>query len=175
MDRWAALLMLTAGLLHASWHAIVKTGRSLAILAGMGLVSSIVTLPFLFVVPMPSGSLWLILLLSVVLHCAYKLSLTRAYASADFSNAYPLARGLVPLFAASLSYIWLDQLPGPGQCWAIIAIVCGVIGLVVEQAASSLQPRLLLAALCAGLMVAAYSSMPGVFAPAPAGLRSRPG
>jgi drug/metabolite transporter (DMT)-like permease len=141
----------------------------------MGLVSSIVTLPFLFVVPMPSGSLWLILLLSVVLHCAYKLSLTRAYASADFSNAYPLARGLVPLFAASLSYIWLDQLPGPGQCWAIIAIVCGVIGLVVEQAASSLQPRLLLAALCAGLMVAAYSSMPGVFAPAPAGLRSRPG
>jgi drug/metabolite transporter (DMT)-like permease len=149
--------MLIAGLLHASWHAIVKTGRSLAILAGMGLVGSIVTLPYLFLVPMPSGSVWLILLLSVALHCAYKLSLTRAYASADFSNAYPLARGLVPLFAAMLSYFWLDQLPSTGQCWAISAIICGVIGLVVQQAASPLQPRLLPAALCAGLMVAAYS------------------
>jgi drug/metabolite transporter (DMT)-like permease len=161
MDPSAAVLMLIAGVLHASWHAIVKTGRSLAILAGMGLVSSIVTLPFLFVVPLPPGSVWPILLLSVALHGAYKLSLSRAYASADFSNAYPLARGLVPLFAVALSYVWLDQLPGAGQCWAIIAIVCGVVGLVVEQAMSSfmssLQPRVLLAALCAGLTVAAYS------------------
>src|SRR5690348_18465911 len=60
LDPPAALLMLLAGLLHATWHAMVKTGNGLAILAGMGLVSAMLTLPWLFVVPMPSeiGRAW---------------------------------------------------------------------------------------------------------------------
>src|ERR1700738_4668943 len=107
--------MLVAGLLHASWHAIVKVGTSLSILAGMGLVSTAVTLPFLFYVPTPTGEVWLILLLSVALHAGYKISLARAYAGGEFSRAYPLARGLVPIFAAPLSYIWLGQLPTAAQ------------------------------------------------------------
>jgi drug/metabolite transporter (DMT)-like permease len=157
LDPSAAGLMLVAGLLHASWHAIVKRGTGLPILAGMGVVSSVVALPFLLFVPLPPGSVWLILLLSVALHAAYKISLARAYASADFSKAYPLARGLVPLFAAALSYLWLNQLPGVGQSAGIVAIVCGAVGLVVDRVSFQLQVRSLLAALGASLMVAGYS------------------
>jgi drug/metabolite transporter (DMT)-like permease len=136
---------------------MVKVGASLPILAGMGLVSSLVTLPFLFFVPMPSGSVWLILVLSVALHAAYKVSLARTYSSADFTRAYPLARGLVPLFAAGLSYIWLNQLPSAGQFVGIVAIICGAVGLVVDRVSLAQQLRFLLAALGASLMVAGYS------------------
>jgi hypothetical protein len=57
--------MLVAGLFHAGWHAIVKTGRSLSLLAGMGLVIASLAFPFLFFVPTPSGEVWPILLLSL--------------------------------------------------------------------------------------------------------------
>jgi hypothetical protein len=96
MDPWAAFMMLVAGLLHACWHAIVKVGNGLPILAGMGLVSAAVTLPVLLFVPVPSASVWPILLLSLALHAGYKVSLAQAYNSAEFSKAYPVARGLVP-------------------------------------------------------------------------------
>jgi uncharacterized membrane protein len=75
VDPAAVVLMLAAGVFHASWHAIVKTGSSLSVLAGMGLVSAVLTLPFLFLVPLPSMELWPILLLSLGLHAAYKVIL----------------------------------------------------------------------------------------------------
>jgi hypothetical protein len=64
--------MLIAGFFHASWHAIVKTGSSLSVLAGMGLASAVLGFPFLFFVPVPSMGVWLILLISLFLHAAYK-------------------------------------------------------------------------------------------------------
>jgi multidrug transporter EmrE-like cation transporter len=121
--------MLLAGLFHASWHAIVKTGSSLSVLAGMGLVSAVLALPFLFLVPFPSIEVWPVLLLSLGLHAAYKVSLALAYERSELSRAYPLARGMVPLFATVLSYLLLSQLPEPMQLAGIAVIVCGVIGL----------------------------------------------
>jgi drug/metabolite transporter (DMT)-like permease len=149
--------MLLAGLFHASWHAIVKTGSSLSVLAGMGLVSAVLTLPFLFLVPLPTMEVWPILLLSLGLHAAYKVSLALAYETSDLSKAYPLARGLVPLFATGLSYLLLSQLPKPMQLTGIAVIVCGVVGLSIEPKSSSLHLRTLLAAAGASVMVAGYS------------------
>lgn len=45
MDFYTILLMLLAGLLHASWHAIVKSRSGFATLAGMGLVSGAWAIP----------------------------------------------------------------------------------------------------------------------------------
>jgi drug/metabolite transporter (DMT)-like permease len=157
VDPAAVVLMLAAGVFHASWHAIVKTGSSLTVLAGMGLVSAVLTLPFLFLVPLPTMEVWPILLPSLVLHAAYKVSLALAYERSDLSRAYPLARGLVPLFATVLSYLLLSQLPKPMQLAGIAVIVCGVIGLSIEPKRSSLHVRTLLAATCASVMVAGYS------------------
>jgi drug/metabolite transporter (DMT)-like permease len=157
VDPVAAVLMLVAGLFHASWHAIVKTGSSLSVLAGMGLVSAVLAFPFLFFVPAPSMEVWLILLLSLFLHAAYKVSLALAYEKSELSRAYPLARGLVPLFATLLSYMLLQQLPKPMQLAGIVVIVCGAIGLSIEPKRSSLHFRTLLAAAGASVMVAGYS------------------
>jgi drug/metabolite transporter (DMT)-like permease len=155
LELKAALQMLAAGAFHASWHAIAKVGSSLAILAGMGAVSSVIAIPFLLIVPTPVPSVWAIITISVCLHGAYKLSLSQAYSSADFSNAYPMARGFVPLFAAILSYVWLGQAPSVGQSAAIICISCGVLGLATQW--SSFRAKTILATAAAGVTVAAYS------------------
>ncbi|MCL8488716.1 MULTISPECIES: EamA family transporter [Bradyrhizobium] len=157
MDPIAALLMLLAGLLHASWHAIVKNGSGLSILAGMGLVSSVVTLPFLFLVPIPSPSTWPIILASLVLHAAYKASLAVTYGSAEFGRSYPIARGCVPLFAAVFAYLALQQPPQIGQLIGIALISVGIIGLARDRVHGSIDRRAFAAAVLAAAMVAAYS------------------
>ena len=104
---------------------------------------------------MPGAAVWPVLLVSVVLHAVYKLSLAQAYRSAEFSSTYPFARGLVPLFAAGLSYAWLGQSVSAAEIAAIAAIVAGVIGLAWQRASLGLAS--LLPAALAGLTVAAYS------------------
>jgi drug/metabolite transporter (DMT)-like permease len=157
MDIATVLLMLLAGLLHASWHAIVKTSRSLPTLAGMGLVSALLTAPFMLVVPVPSTAVWPILLFSLLLHTGYKLSLALAYQHGDLTRAYPLMRGMVPLFAVPLSYLVLHQLPTTGQFAGITAIGIGVFAISLERGEIRLNARLFLAAGCASAMVAGYS------------------
>ncbi|CCE02037.1 EamA family transporter [Bradyrhizobium sp. STM 3809] len=149
--------MLLAGLLHATWHAIVKTGGGLSILAGMGLVSGIVAMPVLFFVPAPSASTWPIILVSLALHAGYKASLAAAYRSAEFGRAYPIARGTVPLFAALFAFVALQQIPAPGQLAGISMIVLGIFGLAHDRLERMIDRRALWAAICAAAMVAGYS------------------
>ena len=129
MDGSTALLMLFAGLLHAVWHAIVRAGSGLPILAGMGLISAALTVPFIFFVPVPPLSLWPVFALSLALHAAYKVSLAIAYEQGDLSKTYPLARGLIPICAALLSYIFLSQLPNAAQLIGIAVVSAGALGL----------------------------------------------
>lgn len=75
--------MLLAGLLHAGWNAIVKTGNGVSTLAGRGLVSAALAYPFLALVPAPPLSWWPVLCLSLVLHAIYKTRLARTYEQAD--------------------------------------------------------------------------------------------
>lgn len=123
----------------------------------MGLVSAILAFPVLFLVPAPSREVWLVLLISLFLHAAYKVSLALAYKGSELSKMYPLARGLIPFFATPLSYIFLQQLPKPMQLAGIVVTVCGGIGLAIETRRSSFHIRTLFAAAAASLMVAGYS------------------
>ncbi|MDR6661139.1 drug/metabolite transporter (DMT)-like permease [Tardiphaga robiniae] len=151
------LLMLLAGMLHAIWHAIVKTSRGLPTLAGMGLVCALLAAPFLLIVPIPMAAAWPVLLFSLLLHTGYKLSLALAYQHGDLTRAYPLTRGMVPLFAALLSYAVLQQLPTPWQLAGILAICAGVFAIALERSDTRLNARLLLSAAGASAMVASYS------------------
>ena len=157
MDPLAAILMLVAGVLHATWHAIVKTGSSLSILAGMGLVSGMLTVPWLFLVPVPSGSTWPIILVSLALHAGYKASLAAAYRWGELGRSYPIARGTVPLFATLFAYLGLQQHPRPGQFIGIAVIILGVLGLARDRIHGPIDGRAFRAAIFAAAMVAAYS------------------
>jgi drug/metabolite transporter (DMT)-like permease len=157
LDSTTALLMLLAGVLHAGWHAIVKTGNGLSTLAGMGLASAALTAPFLVYVSIPPLSVWPVIALSLLLYGCYKAGLAVAYEQGDLSKAYPLARGMVPLCAAPLSCFALHQLPNDGQLAGIAIVSAGVLALALERAAAPIDGRLILAAFGASLMVAGYS------------------
>ena len=78
IDVPTIVFMLLAGLLHASWHSLVKYGADqIVVLAAIGLVAAAAAacaLPFL---PFPSAPVWVVIAGSVVLHVSYKLALAR--------------------------------------------------------------------------------------------------
>lgn len=155
MDLTTVILMLLAGLAHASWHAIVKSQSRHATLAGMGVIASLVALPFAFVFELPAVTTLPILAVSVLMHSGYKVCLAFAYERSDLSKAYPLARGAVPIFATVLSLVALRQVPQPMQFAGIGIVSLGLFGLALEKFEAN--GRILLAAFGAGAMVAGYS------------------
>ncbi len=160
MDILTLSLMLAAGLLHASWHSLVKSGQNqVTVLAGMGAVAGLCAAAALPFVPWPAGNVWPVLLLSVGLHIAYKLSLAGAYARGDFGQAFPLARGMVPLFAALIAFFALGQLPSISQCVGIVLVSSGLLLLAVDKLHGLAPWPLILKAAAAGAAVASYSTL----------------
>lgn len=158
MDSLTVTVLLLASLLHASWHALVKSGEDqIAVLAGMGLVASVaagLALPFL---PFPDARAWPVLAVSIGLHVGYKLCLSSAYARGDLGLAFPLARGLVPVFATGFAFFTLGQVPGLYQVGAILLVSAGALVLATERIGNRLNWRLIAATAGAGAAVAAYS------------------
>lgn len=150
--------MLVAGLLHASWHGMVKAGVDQTVnLAGMGMVATVfaaVALPF---VPMPPPQVWPVLAAAVFLHSGYKVCLAQAYHHGDLVQAFPLARGAVPLFATLIAFVALGQTPNAQQLAGIALVSGGILFLSLEIRRGKLNPHLLAATMGAGLTVAGYS------------------
>jgi drug/metabolite transporter (DMT)-like permease len=158
LDLITIVLMLLASLLHASWHSLVKSsGEQLTTLAGMGLVASVgaaMAIPFL---PLPAPAAWPILIGSVALHVSYKLCLASAYARGDLGQAFPLARGVVPLFATLLAYAFLSQAPTIGHSLGVVLVSGGVLVLTLDKVGGRINGPLLLVTTGAGIAVACYS------------------
>jgi drug/metabolite transporter (DMT)-like permease len=160
LDVLTISLMLAAGLLHASWHSLVKSGQNqITVLAGMGTVAGLCAVAALPFVPFPAAEIWPVLMLSVGLHIAYKLCLAGAYARGDFGQAFPLARGMVPLFATVIACIGLDQVPSINQCIGIVMVSSGLLLLSLDKIHGLARWPLLLTAAAAGAAVACYSTV----------------
>lgn len=158
MDPQVVFAMLAASLLHASWHALVKvSGDQVVALAGMNLVSGSVALCALPLVGAPPAIAFGVIAGSVALHVGYKIALARLYQSADLAQAYPLARGTAPLAAAGLGLAWLGERPSGPALVGLAFVSLGLVGLAFEKCRTPPPMRMLLAALAAGLAVAAYS------------------
>jgi drug/metabolite transporter (DMT)-like permease len=123
----ATLLALGSAVLHAGWNLLVKTSDERFLAAwGQFLVGGVVMLPVLFVTGVPAADAVPFLVASSIVHVLYVGALVRAYHHADFSFAYPLARGGGALLAAIGGVVFLsDELSG--LSWLAIAII--VVGL----------------------------------------------
>jgi drug/metabolite transporter (DMT)-like permease len=93
----------------------------------------------------------------VILHIGYKLALARTYALGDLGQAYPLARGFVPLFSTVIAFALLDQIPTTGQMLGIAVVSLGLLWLATHSIRDGVDRRLFLVALAAGLTVSGYS------------------
>jgi uncharacterized membrane protein len=158
MDLLTLSLIIAAAVLHASWHGVVKGGGDQIItLAGMGLVSAMASVAAVPFVSQPPGSVWFVVGAAAALHSGYKLCLASAYRSGDLVQAFPLARGMVPVFAMVLAFATLDQTPTKGEAFGVCFISAGVLSLTYDMFKTTFKPRLLLAALGAGAAVASYT------------------
>jgi drug/metabolite transporter (DMT)-like permease len=128
----ATFLALGSAALHAAWNLLIKTSSDRLLAAwGFYLVGGFLFLPFLPLVGVPGADTVPFLAASSVVHVVYVVALTRVYHHADFSLAYPLARGGGALVAALGGVLFLgDTLPG--LAWLAIAVVVGGLASLVR-------------------------------------------
>jgi len=126
------LAVLAAGLMHATWNALLKSSDggdplldTATIVAG-STVFAVAALPF---VPLPALAAWPFAAASMVFHFGYNLTLAQAYRTGDLSFAYPLMRGTAPLIVVLLGALFLRELPPPLAIAGIVLICTGIVGI----------------------------------------------
>jgi len=158
MDPVVVAAMLAASLLHASWHALVKSsGDRVVALAGMNLVSGGIAIALLPLAGVLAAPVYALIAASVTLHVGYKIALAKLYVVADLGQAYPLARGFTPLIAAALAFAFIGDKPGGGALAGLALVSAGILALAFEQGSARLTRTAFAAAMATGATVAAYS------------------
>lgn len=125
----AFVLILASGAVHAVVNAILKSGNDKMV--GRALIdgsSAIFAIPIALMSPLPHGA-WGWLLASAAIHLVYLYALIRAFEAADFSAAYPIARGSAPALTALLAITLLGEEPKPLELLGIAAISAGVLAM----------------------------------------------
>lgn len=130
MPPGALVLVVLAGLIHASWNiAAKKAGGDVRFAAFTGLVTMVVWAPvgiWLGVGQVPRWGLleWSLVAASAVVHTFYFIALLRGYRKADLTVVYPLARGCGPLLSSLVAILFLGE-----QLSALGALgIAGVVG-----------------------------------------------
>ncbi len=149
------LAALVSAVTQAIAHALLAGGRDKLVIRGLiGFSGMIVVAPLTFFVPLPQGELWGWLLASGLLHAVYQLTLIRAYEGEDFSVAYPLARGVVPLATAVLGVTVLGDRMPVGAIAGVAIITFGLLYIAADRRPAYAG---LAAAIIAGLLTTAYT------------------
>lgn len=102
----AASAALVQTLIHASLKA---TGDQIALRALIGIVSVAVCLPLALYAGVPGADTWRWLAASTVVHLLFKITIIQAYRRSDFSAAYPVMRGLVPIVSVGSGWLVLGE------------------------------------------------------------------
>jgi drug/metabolite transporter (DMT)-like permease len=157
----AALAVLTAAFAHASWNAIAHGSRDrLLAFALLGVGGLLLSVPLAAGAAAPAGPSRPYLATSVGLHIAYTLLLMRCYRVGEFSQVYPLARGVSPMLVTVAAALALaERLPGP-QLAGVMLIPAGLACLVFVGRRPA--PAALAAAGATGLVIAAYTTVDGI-------------
>jgi drug/metabolite transporter (DMT)-like permease len=148
----AALL---SAISQAAAHALLAAGRDKLVIRGLiGLTGLVVAAPLTLLAPLPGGALWLWLLASGVLHAIYQLTLIKAYEGEDFSVAYPMARGIVPLATAMLGVSILGERMSAMALFGVALVSFGLVFIAAERRPAHAG---MVAAIGAGMLTTAYT------------------
>lgn len=158
MDLSVFMVVLLGAMFHAVWNAIIrfKGDRfgAIVLLSAAQSGMALLLLPFF---PLPLTECWPWLAVSGLVHVAYKVSLARAYESADLSLAYPLARGTAPMIVALISLVALgDHLSLP-KTIGIMLIGSGIVGMGLAKTDGAFAGRKVIFPLITALTIASYT------------------
>jgi drug/metabolite transporter (DMT)-like permease len=155
------LAVLAAAVTHAVWNAIAHGIRDQTLaFALIGIGGITVSIPLVIVAAMPRSSSWPYLLASIVIHVFYNLLLMQCYRLGEFSQVYPLARGISPLVVTILAAVFVHEHLGLLQVTGVVVVSTGLAFLVFGGRRPGRGA--FLAAVGTGLTIAAYTTVDGV-------------
>jgi drug/metabolite transporter (DMT)-like permease len=167
--------VLAAAVAHATWNAIahgIKDQTLAFALIGVG--GAAVSIPLVIVAALPRWSSWPYLLASVGIHVFYNLLLMQCYRLGEFSQVYPLARGVSPLVVTILAAVFVHEHLALYQVAGVVIVSAGLAFLVFAGRRSRAggsggvvppgkhSRGAFLAAVGTGLTIAAYTTVDGV-------------
>lgn len=154
MENTASVLILVSGFAHAVVNAILKAGDDKmsrrALIDGF---SALILAPAAFFVPLPANA-WGWLMASAVVHGLYLFALIKSFEQSDMTVAYPIARGLAPMLAATGAVALFHEPISLFVVAGIVAIACGVVFIGVSH---RLERSALLWAVMTGTCIASYT------------------
>ncbi len=154
------LAVLGAALLHASWNAIIKSGRDPVLdTALVALGGTVLALPLLLLFAPPEPASWPYIAASVSIHIGYYATLAGAYRTGDLSHGYPIMRGTAPLLVAAAGWLCFGEALSPAA-WAGVLLICGGV-LSLGFAGSGASGRTTAWALANAAIIAAYTLVDG--------------
>jgi drug/metabolite transporter (DMT)-like permease len=156
-----ACAVLGAAVTHATWNAIAHGIRDQTLaFALIGAGSTAVAIPLIIVAPLPRPASWTCLLASVAIHIFYNLLLMQCNRLGEFSQVYPLARGISPPVVTVLAAVFVHEHLAFGQIAGVVVVSAGLAFLVFSGGRPSRGA--FLAAVGTGLTIAAYTTVDGV-------------
>jgi drug/metabolite transporter (DMT)-like permease len=120
----------------------------------------VVAVPLVIVAAMPRPACWPYLLGSVAIHVFYNLLLMQCYRLGEFSQVYPLARGISPLVVTVLAAVFVHEHLAFLQLVGVVVVSAGLAFLVFGGRRPGRAA--FLAAVGTGLTIAAYTTVDGV-------------
>lgn len=140
----------------SSAHALLKAGEDkFATQAWSSLLGLVLALPLLLWVGAPESALWPWLIAGWVLHSIYYLLLIRSYSVSDYSLAYPIARGVVPIGTTILGIALLGDRLSMVAIGGVATICAGILLLVGRPGVISREGMVL--AVLVGLLNTAFT------------------
>lgn len=164
MSTTVMIAVLFSALLHASWNAVVKSGREkgldiVLVATGSAAIAAAV-LPFL---TPPAQASWHFLGVSALIHLVYFVLVGAAYRAGDMGHVYPLMRGTPPLLVALASGPLIGETLKPAGWFGILFICGGILAMAFvgrRGGTPALRPTLL--ALANALVIAGYTFVDGL-------------
>ncbi len=176
MPASALVLVVLAGLIHASWNiAAKKAGGDARFACFTALVMMVFWAPVgLWLgwsqVPFWGLDAWALIVVSGVLHVVYYVVLLRGYRKADLTVVYPLARGSGPLLASLGAIVLLGEHISALGWGGVLGVVLGVFLIaggpgLLRRAHDATQRRRIHAGLryglATGVLIASYTVVDG--------------
>ena len=178
MPASALALVLVAALLHATWNLAVKKwgdGPHFVLASSAGV--SLLWLPAVLWVgldelPHWSGTVWLCVAASAVVHLAYFNCLLAGYRASDLTVVYPVARGSGPLLSAIGAVLLLGEHLGTAGTLGLAGVVGGILlitmgprligrGVAHDAAAATRRRHGLYWGAATGALIAGYTVIDG--------------
>lgn len=163
MSPVAFALILLAAFIHAAWNFIVKKIEDRQLVSWWAILfGAAVSLPLLLPHVEIPRQIWPHILSSALAETTYYFALMRAYANADFSLTYPIARGVAPALITVWAMIFVGerlQLAGMLGLGVILLglMVIGVGHRARPDNAAPVQLQSILWALLIAFLISVYS------------------